>query len=110
MFNDINDWRKPMATDSLIEDTNPHRRFPQPVKLSPAEATTLRTVLNKKQAVQTWVQMCAAQGEQRIHDLMAEEQKTMIAIAKSNGLDLKSTLYVFDPMSDQLVPKQTNFA
>jgi hypothetical protein len=80
--------------------------FPQPVKLSPAEADAFRKLQQRKIALQTWTQMIAEQGEQRMRAIVEDEQKAVLALAKSYALDVERVMYSFDPATDTFVPMQ----
>lgn len=100
--------RKPSVLREVDQQARVQRMvgLPAPVALAPADAAEFRRLVQKKQALQTWVQMVTEQAEQRVQAIVADEQKLVLAVAKANNLDIDKVLWSFNAQNNSFVPTQ----
>lgn len=73
------------------------------VELDEEDAKALKQLNDKQVAVQQFVQMISAQGEQRLSQLQSEGRGVWGKIAKKNDLDLNKVHYTLNDEGTALI-------
>lgn len=77
---------------------------PQKVKLSKAEADTIKKLDSRKAAIDVFIKTIMSQGENRISELQQESMEVWRKLDKAHNLDLDHIQYNMDTDGLTLVP------